>query len=81
MSSILYGPGTETFAVVVLNRNSSATSGPAPRSPCILTLPPLTRRRGRLRRLLARRADAALAGASSGRAGPSRAALVSAASQ
>lgn len=41
MSSILYGSGTETFAVVVLNQQQLGDIGPSAALAVILTLPPL----------------------------------------
>ncbi len=41
MSSILYGPGTQTFAVVVLDRQQLGAVGTSAAMAVILTLPPL----------------------------------------
>lgn len=41
MSSILYGPGTETFAVVVLNQQQLGDVGSSAALAVVLTLPPL----------------------------------------
>ena len=41
MSSLLYGPGTETFAVVVLNQQQLGGVGTSAALAVVLTLPPL----------------------------------------